>query len=100
MAIRQDEQGTEIRHLLELVEDFAGKSVLEVGCGAGRLTWRYAGSAARVVGIDHNADEIARAAAEVPPALQDRVEFLARSVLDYEPVGEVPFDLAILSWSL
>jgi hypothetical protein len=32
--------------------DFSGLKVLEVGCGDGRLTWRYAGPPEEVLGID------------------------------------------------
>ena len=37
-----DPEGVETRVLHDLV-DFRGKDVLEIGCGDGRMTWRYAG---------------------------------------------------------
>ena len=40
MAIRLDPEGTEKTLLFNMAGGFAGKRVLEVGCGAGRLTWR------------------------------------------------------------
>ena len=40
-----DPEGAELAALGKLV-DFAGLHVLEVGCGDGRLTWRYADGAA------------------------------------------------------
>ena len=50
MTIRSDPENSEIRALFDLV-DFCGKHVLEIGCGDGRLTWRYAEAAAHVTGI-------------------------------------------------
>ena len=46
-----DPEGAELAALGKLV-DFAGLRVLEVGCGDGRLTWRYAGEAASVLATD------------------------------------------------
>ena len=45
-----DPEGNETRVIHELV-DFAGQRVLEIGCGDGRLIWRYADSAATVLGL-------------------------------------------------
>jgi SAM-dependent methyltransferase len=60
MTIRVDPENNEIRTLLELA-DFRGQLVLEIGCGDGRLTWRYAGRAEHVMAIDPFAASIARA---------------------------------------
>ena len=51
MTIRSDPEKNETRALLDLV-DFSGKQVLEIGCGDGRMTWRYAGAAAHVTCIE------------------------------------------------
>ena len=98
MAIRLDPEGTEKNLLFEMAEGFGGKRVLEVGCGAGRLTWRYAEQAAAVVGIDLDSESIAEAKATTPPNLKDKVEFWTQGILDYTP--GMPFDVVILSWSL
>ena len=53
-----DPEGSETTVIHELV-DFSGADVLEVGCGDGRLTWRYAEEAATVLAMDMNAEKIA-----------------------------------------
>ena len=100
MSIRQDPEGSETAHLHDLAHGLEGKQVLEVGCGAGRLTWRYASSTAYVLGIDHNPAEIARGIAAMPVALRDRVELRVGSILDFEPEPRTPYDIVLLSWSL
>jgi 2-polyprenyl-3-methyl-5-hydroxy-6-metoxy-1,4-benzoquinol methylase len=60
MAIRLDPENNETRALFDLA-DFAGQRVLEIGCGDGRLTWRYAGRAAPVTAIDAFSPGIERA---------------------------------------
>ena len=47
MMIRVDPENNEPRALFDLA-DFNGRSVLEIGCGDGRLTWRYADNVAHV----------------------------------------------------
>jgi ubiquinone/menaquinone biosynthesis C-methylase UbiE len=94
----KDPDGAEIQALDRLI-DFTDKRVLEVGSGEGRLTWRYAGSARFVLGIDPEAESVELAEAAIPPELAGRVSF---SVLDAEELDEPPgtFDVAFLSWSL
>jgi cyclopropane fatty-acyl-phospholipid synthase-like methyltransferase len=41
MKIRIDPENNELRALIKIA-DFKEKHVLEIGCGDGRLTWRYA----------------------------------------------------------
>lgn len=104
MTIQLDPQGRETRALFTCVPDFTGMSILEVGCGDGRLTWRYAEQAARVVAIDPKPEKITRALRARPSRLERRVDFHA---LDLESYARRPttrplerFDLALLSWSL
>jgi predicted RNA methylase len=93
-----DPDGAELAALAELV-DFAGLRVLELGCGDGRLTWRYAGPAEEVLGIDPDAGAIAAARASTPPRLRARVRFEIASPVERDvPRGH--FDLAFFSWSL
>ena len=47
MAVRVDPEGNEIRALFDLVNR-TGRDVLEVVCGDGRLTWRYADNVSHV----------------------------------------------------
>jgi 2-polyprenyl-3-methyl-5-hydroxy-6-metoxy-1,4-benzoquinol methylase len=100
MTIRSDPEYNEIRALFDLV-DFSGKHVLEIGCGDGRLTWRYAEAAAHVTGIDPFEEAIRRANANQPDTLRDRVELHHIGFDDFAAARESEtFDTAILSWSL
>ena len=100
MAIRSDPENNEIRALFDLA-DFTGKQVLEIGCGDGRLTWRYADVAARVTAIDPYEEGIRRAKKDLPDTLRDRVEFHHIGFEDYATATEsAGFDMAILSWTL
>lgn len=97
MPVQIDPENNEINALLDFAGSLAGKRVLEIGCGDGRLTWLYADRAARVVAIDPDEEEIAHAQEDRPHDL--RVEFRAIGIADYTAPDAV-FDTAILSWSL
>ena len=94
-----DPERHEIDLLLQVTPSLAGARVLEVGCGDGRLTWRYAGRAARVLAIDPDAARVAAARREPSAAACDHVTFLATPVADLD-VRSGPFDVVIMSWSL
>jgi ubiquinone/menaquinone biosynthesis C-methylase UbiE len=93
-----DPEETEIGVIHELV-DFSGAHVLEVGCGDGRLTWRYAQETASVLAMDVNGEKIERAAKGTPAALRSKVEFVLADVSTVELPAEA-YDVAILSHSL
>ena len=57
MTIILDPEGNETSALFEIFSDWTGKSVLEIGSGDGRLTWRYADKVARVVGLEPDAEK-------------------------------------------
>ena len=100
MAIRQDPEDNETRALFDLA-DFKGKDVLEIGCGDGRLTWRFADRAEHVTAIDPFGDGIARASEDLPGELQGRVEFRHVAFEDFAAASEPSaFDIVLLSWSL
>jgi 2-polyprenyl-3-methyl-5-hydroxy-6-metoxy-1,4-benzoquinol methylase len=99
MPIRLDPEDSETSALSEFAGDLAGKLVLEIGCGDGRLTWRLAERAARVVAIDPDAEEIKHALEDLPPNLRDRIEFQTVGIAEFAIPPE-PFDIAILSWAL
>ena len=65
-----DPEELETRAIHELV-DFSGKDVLEIGCGEGRMTWRFASLAASVLAIDPDESAIATARRQTPPELAD-----------------------------
>lgn len=98
MDVSIDPEGRELEALQSVAGDFAGKRVLEVGCGDGRLTWHIAERAASVVGIDPDEDSIVAAREKMPARLRDRVELCTSGFDQFASPG--PFDLVILSWSL
>ena len=100
MTILSDPENNEIRAIFDLA-DFTGEKVLEVGCGDGRLTRRYAEAAAYVTAIDPFEEAIKRAKANFPDAYRDRVEFRQLAFEDFARVSEpASFDLVIRSWAL
>jgi len=100
MAIRVDPENNETRALFDMA-NFSGQHVLEIGCGDGRLTWRYADKAARVTAIDPVAKQIALAREDLPGQLQDRIEFHNIAFEDFAAASAPSaFDIVILSHSL
>jgi len=102
MTIKLDPTEDEIRALINMAGSFSGKSVLEVGCGDGRLTWLFAGQASQVIGIDPKEERIHQAQENIPPELKDKVKFLAQGLEDYytRRRQSEAFDRVLLSWSL
>ena len=98
MTVQRDPEKREINHL-HAFADFAGARVLEIGCGEGRLTWRYAGAAAQVVGVDPDPGRLDFASREIPLGLRSTVTF-ALAKAETLPFPRETFDLAVLAWSL
>ena len=99
MASEVDPEHNETRALFDLV-GFRGQHVLEIGCGDGRLTWRYANRTAYVTAIDPNEDRIKRAKQNTPPELEGLVEFHTISFEDFAHASKSSiFDRAIFAWS-
>ena len=99
MTVRVDPENNETRALLDMV-DFTDKRVLEIGCGDGRLTWRYAGRAEHVIAIDPKADAISRAKENLTAELKSRVEFHQFTFEAFSSTSEPSsFDSVIFSWS-
>jgi ubiquinone/menaquinone biosynthesis C-methylase UbiE len=98
MTIQKDIERNEPKYLHRFV-DFAGKRVLEVGCGEGRLTWQYAKETPLTVGIDLDQDALRVATIERSSDLNDKVHF-SRAMSEQLPFSKETFDIAILAWSL
>jgi ubiquinone/menaquinone biosynthesis C-methylase UbiE len=98
MGYAVDPEGNETRVLHDLI-DFDGKDVVEIGCGDGRMTWRYAGLARSVLGIDPNDERVTQASESTPALLKPVVTFRAGDVTSVGLPAK-GFDVAILSWSL
>ena len=98
MAIRHDPERRELLALDAMLPDLVGRRVLEIGCGDGRLTRRYAHRAGSVLAID---PDPARIAALENEPIVGRVAARAVGFLD-DDLNLPPrsFDAIIFSWSL
>jgi len=93
MSVELDPARREPLAILDAVE-FRGARVLELGCGDGRLTSRYAAAARSVVGIDTKEEEV-RSAATLPT----NVLFLCGSGSAL-PFSAETFDIVLFASSL
>jgi hypothetical protein len=75
MPILLDPEHNESRALFNLPITWTGTSVLEIGSGDGRLTWRYADKVAHVTALEPDAEKHKTALAERPPGFE-HIEFL------------------------
>lgn len=93
-----DAEGAHLAAILRAA-DFSSKRVLEVGCGEGRLTWGIAQPAASVLAFDSSVEDVARARADCPRELGEKVRFeVARAdEIEVEPQS---IDIVFFSWSL
>ena len=101
LAVLRDPEEAETRAIHELV-DFARADVLEVGCGDGRLTWRYAEGARSVLALDPDAAAIEQARASLaslPDQLRHSVAFQAADITNVELPTQA-FDVVVLASSL
>jgi len=98
MTLQKDPEGFE-RKIIHKYADFKDKRVLEVGCGEGRLTWKYAASTRQVAGIDLEANDLRVARIDRPSDLENKVLFTQASARNI-PFHHEIFDIAILAWSL
>ena len=94
-----DPEENETAALARLLPDLSGRRVLEVGCGDGRLTCRYADRADAVVAIDPDAAAIATFRNTIPSRLRPKVETRVGTLVTLDE-GERSFDMVLLSWSL
>jgi ubiquinone/menaquinone biosynthesis C-methylase UbiE len=97
MTHEKDPERVEARRLHEYA-DFRGKRVLEVGCGDGRLTWRYADRAQRVTGIDLDRDALRVALIERSADLASSAIFAEADSTRLPFAGE-SYEIAIFAWS-
>lgn len=98
MARVLDPEGAHLAALRRLA-DFRGRTVLELGCGDGRLTFRYADGAASVLAVDPDDERIEAARAALPGKLAGVVTFAVAGAAEVDAPRR-NFDLALFSWSL
>jgi 16S rRNA A1518/A1519 N6-dimethyltransferase RsmA/KsgA/DIM1 with predicted DNA glycosylase/AP lyase activity len=96
MSMQIDPEEQEIGALLALVPNLQSSRVVEVGCGDGRLTRRYAARAASVFAFDP--DEAAVNVFHSEP-LPDNVD-LRSDTVDRVEILPGTVDVVLLSWSL
>ena len=74
--------------------------MIEIGCGDGRLTRKYANQTRSALAIDVDRLSVVAARAMLPGMeLPGRVEF-AQAAAESLPARRESFDLAIFAWSL
>jgi 2-polyprenyl-3-methyl-5-hydroxy-6-metoxy-1,4-benzoquinol methylase len=99
VSVRTDPEGNETDALFDLVE-LEGGEVLEIGCGDGRLTWRYADRAAHVTAIDPFEHSI-ESARERLRETGLPIDFRRVAFEDFAAASDADvFDVGLLSWSL
>ena len=84
---------------LRALGGIANARVLEIGCGDGRLTFRYAPAANSVLAIDSRDEAIAKAKSTLPADLAEQVRFEVGSALELDQ-PPASFDVGLLSHSL
>jgi len=99
MTILLDPEHNESNALFSLPIAWTGKSVLEIGSGDGRLTWRYAKKVAHVIALEPDSDKHAAALANQPQGFE-HVRFANLGLDAFAKTSIEKFDLALLSWSL
>ena len=99
MPILIDPEEHESHALFNLPITWTGSSVLEIGSGDGRLTWRYADRVARVIAIEPDAEKYKSALVNRLSGFK-HVKFLNLGLDEFVVQTKEKFDIAILSWSL
>jgi len=98
MTIRHDPERVEVLALESMLPDLVGRRVLEIGCGDGRLTRRYASRAGSVLALDPDPARIAALERDKP---EGRVTTRATGLLDADlNLPGHSFDVVLFSWSL
>jgi 16S rRNA A1518/A1519 N6-dimethyltransferase RsmA/KsgA/DIM1 with predicted DNA glycosylase/AP lyase activity len=94
MSLFEDPERHEIDALAQVVPSLAGLDVVEIGCGDGRLTRRYATEAGSVIAIEPDADAIDALRRALP-----RVD--ARAIgIEQLDVPAQSVDVVLFAWSL
>ncbi len=95
---RRDVEGVEAAAIAARVP-LQGKTVLEVGCGQGRLTARATAHASSVYAFDPSAANVAAARAALTSEQRRRVRLAVHNVEGLDLPRE-RFEVALCGWSL
>jgi ubiquinone/menaquinone biosynthesis C-methylase UbiE len=98
MTLQKDPERNESKYLHKFA-DFTNKRVLEVGCGEGRMTWRYAKETHTTIGIDLDTNALRIASVDRLTDLKHKILFTS-AASEYLPFSKESFDIAVLAWSL
>jgi ubiquinone/menaquinone biosynthesis C-methylase UbiE len=96
--VQRDPEEVETRYLHRFAEP-TGDHVVEIGCGDGRLTWRYATVTSHVCGVDTDASSLGNALRTRPKPLANHAHFVVAKAEAF-PFADQTFSLAVLAWSL
>ena len=99
MALVMDPAGDEIRALKKAL-NWRGKSVLEVGCGDGRLTLRLAGlGVERIAAFDLDPKSIRSAQKNLPDQYKECIQYRVGNA-EHVRRQASQFDIVVFSWVL
>lgn len=93
-----DPEGLELQMLLKHLT-FDKKRVLEIGCGEGRLTFKYATMTKDVIAIDPKTEEIHTARENIPSEFSSKIKFQIANGENLQFPDE-SFDIILYTYSL
>jgi len=95
MKAMRDPEGAEVRHIISTCE-LSGKTILEIGCGEGKLTRQYARMPRKVVGIDPEKTDLLVAVENIGTTNS----FFIQSIGEKLPFPSGVFEIVIFASSL
>ncbi|MFQ5980806.1 MAG: class I SAM-dependent methyltransferase, partial [Candidatus Heimdallarchaeota archaeon] len=93
-----DPEGIELK-TVQKYASFRDKRILEIGCGDGRLTFKYAAQAKHVIAIDPVNEEIEKAKQKIPKELSSTLEFRVNNGENL-PFRDQSLDIVFFTYSL
>jgi trans-aconitate 2-methyltransferase len=91
-----DPQFSWAQEVIERLDPQPGETILDAGCGSGRVTEELANRAGRVIGVDASADMIEKARERLGPDADLRVVDLTE--LELEAPVDAVFSSAVFHW--
>jgi ubiquinone/menaquinone biosynthesis C-methylase UbiE len=97
MKALRDPEGAELNHLINACE-LSGKTVLEIGCGEGKLTRQYTGLPRILVGIDPKITDLRTAKNDISGV--SLYSHVIQAIGEKLPFPSHSFDIVIFASSL